>query len=174
MADFDFNCEICSKVFCLRLFAFHQHLVGHILYSIKKLDTKLFCKVCKQLFSDQLKPVDKNFFHDMQVYKKLNKVKNDVKKRKFHRVLMKYRKVVEHVSGIEILSSSDSNDDDIMEGLDPQQQRVASEVFGTSSNAVPVDNVILDQISPTHQDLFDCLNSIRQSCIDRRFPCIDG
>ena len=61
-----------------------------------------------------------------------------------------------------------------MEGLDPQQQRVAAEVFGISSNAVPVDNVILEQISPTHQDLFDCLHSIRQSCIDVQFPCVDG
>ena len=116
MAELDFNCEICKKEFCLRLFAFHQHLAGHVLHSIKKVNSKLFSKVCNQLFSDQLKPIDKKMFVDMGIYKKLSKIRSEDKKRKFHHILKKFRKVVEQVSGIEILSSSDSSDNDIMEG----------------------------------------------------------
>ena len=96
----------------------------------------------------------------MQIYSKLSKIKNDEKKVKFYNILKKFKKIINQVSGIEILSSSES-ESDIMQDCNPDQKRAIAEIFGTSSNSVPVDDIIIDPIPQEEQDMFACLHSIR-------------
>jgi len=164
MAEFDYKCDVCSKEFSLRLYSFHQHISGHILKSIKKVNSKLFKKSCAQLFSPNLKPLDHKMFTDMQIYSKLSKIA------KFYNILKTFKRIINQVSCIEILSFSDS-ESDIMQRCNPKKQRAIAKIFGTSLNSVPVDDIIIDTISQEEQDMFDCLHSIRQSCIDRPISC---